>query len=109
MSDIELTRGETEGEFALRGSLSFDTVPGLWAQADGVFQDAPALTIDLGGVERADSAGLALLIEWTRQARDHGQTIRFVNLPEQMLAIARVSGLDNILPFYRAESAPAQS
>lgn len=105
MSAVELNPGGTEGEFALQGSLSIDTVPGLWSRSAGGWQEASALTIDLGAVERVDSAGLALLVEWTRQARENGQGIRFTNLPEQMLAIARVSGLDTILPFDRAEAA----
>lgn len=107
MSRLELERGGTEGEFRLRGALNIDAVPGLWARSNGELEDVPELTIDLSGVERADSAGLALLIEWTRRARENGQDIRFTHLPDQMLAIARVSGLDTMLPFYRADSAPA--
>lgn len=107
MSTVELQRGDSEGAFRLRGNLSVDTVPGLWARIRGELDGGPELTIDLGGVTRADSAGLAMLVEWTRRARVNGQGIRFTNLPEQMLAIARVSGLDNMLPFYRAETAPA--
>lgn len=107
MSAVELQRGDVEGAFRLHGNLSIETVPGLWARTNGELDEVPELTIDLGGVSRADSAGLALLVEWTRRARDNGQGIRFTNLPDQMLAIARVSGLDNMLPFYRAETAPA--
>lgn len=103
MSQVELRRGETEGKYVLRGNLSIDSVPQLWDRTTGEFYDAPALTVDLGEVERADSAGLALLIEWTRRARGSGQDIRFTNLPDQMLAIARVSGLDTMLPFHRAD------
>ncbi|MBA1146094.1 STAS domain-containing protein [Ectothiorhodospiraceae bacterium WFHF3C12] len=98
-----MRRGETEGQFVLEGNLSIESVPRLWERTNGAFHDVPALTIDLGQVERADSAGLALLIDWTRRARDNGQDIRFTNLPDQMLAIARVSGLDTMLPFYRAD------
>lgn len=104
MSEASLTHGGEEGAFALQGSLSVDTVPSLWARANAELHDAPELTIDLQSVERADSAGLALLIEWTRWARQNGQQIRFINLPDQMLAIARVSGLDTMLPFYRADA-----
>lgn len=99
MTDVELKAGDGQGRFALHGSLNADSVPALWQQAGGAFQGARELDIDLSAVERADSAGLALLVEWTRQARQNGQRIRFLNLPEQLLAIARVSGLDTMLPF----------
>ena len=56
---------------------------------------------DLAGVERADSAGLALLIEWMRRARRAGRPVRFLNLPPQMLEIARAASLDRVLPLGR--------
>jgi len=49
-------------------------------------------------VVRADSAGLALLVEWMRAARRAGRPLRYRAIPPQMLAIARVSSLDQVLP-----------
>jgi len=57
-----------------------------------------SIYIDLQAVERSDSAGLALLIEWLRVARHLNKTITFRNIPPQMHAIAQVSGLEEILP-----------
>ncbi len=56
-----------------------------------------AIEIDLKGVTRADSAGLALLVEWLRAAERAGKSISFVNVPVQLSSIARISGLDEIL------------
>jgi len=55
------------------------------------------VTVDLAGVTRSDSAGLALLVEWLRESELAGNTIRFVNVPAQLLSIARVCGLEEIL------------
>ncbi len=63
--------------------------------------DAPAVAVDLREVERSDSAGVALLVAWMRSARQAQRDIRFLNMPSQMLNIARVSGLDAILPLAR--------
>ncbi|WJW74847.1 STAS domain-containing protein [Thiohalobacter sp. IOR34] len=90
-----------EGRFAVRGELSFATVPALLRSSLTLFEAAPRLDIDLSGVERSDSAGLALLVEWMREARRHDKPVRFLNTPRQMLAIARVSSLDQILPLVR--------
>ncbi len=87
--------------FRLSGVLGFHTVPELWQQTRMLFHDCQSLTIDLSGVERSDSAGLALLVEWMREAARCGVELRFVNMPAQMLAIARVSSLDRILPLSR--------
>ncbi|MDE2089048.1 MAG: STAS domain-containing protein [Gammaproteobacteria bacterium] len=86
-----------EGRFRLAGELSFGTVGGLLSQTDALFASAPMLEIDLQGVVRSDSTGLALLVEWLRESARRGKEIRFVNLPPQMLAIARVSNLDQLL------------
>jgi phospholipid transport system transporter-binding protein len=87
------------GSYLLSGELDFATVPVLLERGRAMFAaGAPALRLDLGGVSRADSAGLALLIEWSRAARAAGQEIAFVNVPPQMFAMARVTGLDGVLP-----------
>jgi phospholipid transport system transporter-binding protein len=85
----------------VEGELSFVIVPALQQQAAGLFESARELDVDLSGVERADSAGLALLIEWMREARRRDKALRLLNMPAQMLAIARVSSLDEILPLAR--------
>lgn len=87
-----------EGCYILSGSLSFATVPQACAQGIMLFaHDSPTLTLDLQGITHTDSAGLALMIEWMRNARQRDKQIRFENIPAQMLSIARLSGLDKIL------------
>ncbi len=88
------------GHYILRGQLNFNSVPQLWsANSDLLWADTAAnLEIDLLQLERSDSSGLALLIEWYREAGQQQKKIVFVNLPVQMYEIARISGLDEILP-----------
>ena len=87
--------------FRVIGPLTFATVTRLLGPSLGLLGEADALDIDLGAVPRSDSAGLALLIEWMRHARRRDQPIRFLNMPPQMLAIARASSLDQVLPLVR--------
>ncbi|HHJ16727.1 MAG TPA: STAS domain-containing protein [Gammaproteobacteria bacterium] len=91
----------SNGRLELCGDLSFETVPGLWRDCARCFAEQDTLEIDLDGVERADSAGVALLVECMRQAHQSGKTLRFFNMPAQMLALARVSSLDQVLPLQR--------
>lgn len=100
MSDAQLQR-LASGRYRLRGVLDFDSVPGLSARGPELFDEAETVEVDLAEVARADSAGVALLVEWMQQARRRGGEIRYLNIPSQMLAIARVSGLDHILPLSR--------
>lgn len=86
------------GHYILCGELTFDTVPAIWREQRIPFEEGQALVIDLQQVDRADSAGLALLMEWLRTARREKVDIRFTNVPAQMLSLARVSSLEQILP-----------
>jgi phospholipid transport system transporter-binding protein len=61
------------GLFRVSGELGFGTVLGLLEQSRGLFAQAgESIEIELSAVERVDSAGLALLIEWMREARRRG-------------------------------------
>ena len=86
------------GRYVLSGDLTYDTVPALWRAAEVPLAPDSNLVVDLARVGRSDSAGLALLMEWTREARRNNVAIRFVNVPEQMLSLAKVSSLEKILP-----------
>lgn len=87
------------GHLRIHGELSFASVPALQRAAAGHIERAASpLLIDLGAVQRVDSAGLALLVDWLRQGRRHGLEMRFTGMPDQLMAIARASGLDKLLP-----------
>ncbi len=91
-----------EQQYELSGELSFQSVPGLSGVFMPLVQGNDQLVIRLDQVSRADSAGVAMLLEWLRLAREHGKSLQFLDIPEQMLAIVRVSGLDGILPLSRS-------
>ncbi|MEW6647745.1 MAG: STAS domain-containing protein [Pseudomonadota bacterium] len=80
------------------GDLTFATVTALLNGSSALFSAGSGpLSVDLSGVGRADSAGLALLIEWSRLARAAGRELQFRAVPAQMQAIAAASGLSGIL------------
>jgi phospholipid transport system transporter-binding protein len=51
----------------------------------------------LSRVTEADSAGLAVLVEWLATARVRGAKIRYQCIPAQILAVARISDLESLL------------
>lgn len=85
------------GRWLLQGELDFETVPAALHHAGARMLGNGRLEVDLRDVTRADSAGLALLVEWLRESENAGNEIVFVNIPEQLLSIARVCGLEDIL------------
>ena len=90
-----------DGTVRISGPLTFDTVEAVRAATRaGVgserWQEA-ALTFDLAGVGTADSAGLALLVEWQRTARRAGGRIHFRGTPPALQAIAGLCGVERHL------------
>jgi phospholipid transport system transporter-binding protein len=89
------------GRFAILGDLSFQTVVSVLEESKSLFSDHSIIELDLAGVQRADSAGLALLLEWVNWARNSAREVRFRNIPAQILSIAQISEVEDML--YRAE------
>ena len=82
----------------VHGELDFDSVARLWERVGPLFRTDPIHRIDLSEVSRANSAGVALLVVWLRQARQQRRDLVFVNVPAQMRAIIEVADLDTVLP-----------
>ena len=88
-----------DGHFAARGPLTFDTA--RRARELGVRAVArcagSALEVACGGVTACDSAGLAVLIDWLGAARRAGRTLRYTQLPQGLLALARISEVEELI------------
>lgn len=85
--------------YVISGELNMQTVPDVLTDVENILDASQGdICFDLGEVTRSDSAGLALLVEWMQQAGQRQRKLSFSHLPEQLLAIARVSGLEELLP-----------
>lgn len=94
----EITSSEP-GVLRVSGELTFSTVSAALERSRPLLEAAKGwLVMELADVVRVDSAGLALLIQWMRMARERGVDILFRHIPEQLMAIARASDLEAILP-----------
>ena len=94
-----------EGVWHVVGELGFDTVPGLLAESRRLDAGQSDLIVDLGGVTRANSAGLVLLLEWLDDGRRRQRAVRFRHLPDSLRNIARVSNVVGLLPLAPNETA----
>jgi len=89
--------GET---LALTGALSFETIPTVLEQSAeyAARTDLPdRLTIDFAGITGVDSAAVALLLEWRRQATQRSKRLDFINLPPNLLALAELYGVADLI------------
>ena len=88
---------DSAGVVHLGGALDFATVPALYEHTDGLFAGRERVVIDGAGIERANSAGVALLLEWRAEAQRRGCALGFRALPESLLAVARLAGVEELL------------
>lgn len=87
---------EIEGDtWRIRGDLLFATVEPLLPRLPKLQDQAPPALVDLAGVARVDSAGLALLVDL---ARLRGSALRFRALPDALRSLAEVYGVTPLLP-----------
>ena len=110
-SDRDSFVRESDARVRLQAPLRFATVAALRHRGLELIDAAGAeLTIDLSGVTSTDSAGLALLIDWLARARAANKTLHYVQPPEALLALARLSDVEPLLTGQEAAAggAPAQ-
>lgn len=79
---------------ALQGALTLDTLPALLGRRAALCATA---TLDLSGVTRADSAGLAFLLWLQRHATAEGRPLRFAGASAQLRGLADFLGLRALL------------
>jgi phospholipid transport system transporter-binding protein len=81
----------------MQGDMSFSTAEDILRESESLFEQHTRIEVDLSGVEKADSAGLALLLEWVTWANHTVREIRYTAMPERVLAIAKTTEVDSLL------------
>jgi phospholipid transport system transporter-binding protein len=87
------------GRFAARGALTFANARS--ARSEGLHalrtSSARDLEVDCSGIAHSDSAGLAVLLDWMAVMKKDGRPLCFAHLPAGLLAVARISGVEEML------------
>jgi phospholipid transport system transporter-binding protein len=81
----------------LSGPVTLANVARLLAEGR-VHLDEGVRMVDLAEVTELDSGALALLLTWMREAKTRNRELAFANLPESLQTIARLYGVDGLLP-----------
>lgn len=97
---------QSPGYYTLEGRLTFASIDKETPRSFGYLKGIDSICIDLAQVEATDSAGLALMVEWIRISRMSRVQLRFKNIPEQILALAKLSGLDQT-EYFASDAAEA--
>jgi phospholipid transport system transporter-binding protein len=89
----------SSGHISVGSALTFETARRVCEAGVECFvrDGSPTIEVDCSAVPNADSAGLAVLIEWRRWAHQQGRHLKFMNLPGQISAIAHLSEVSEVL------------
>ncbi|MEY2699978.1 MAG: hypothetical protein RIQ52_733 [Pseudomonadota bacterium] len=93
---IRLLKGRP-GWYRLQGMLTFATAADALRMTRGWLRPKASIQLDLSGIEHTDSAGIALLLEWLRQAELVGATINYYHFPLQLETLIEVNGVDTLI------------
>jgi phospholipid transport system transporter-binding protein len=102
------TRVIASGErWTVAGGLTMDSAAEVLAASRELTLPASGV-ISLRGVDGVDSAGVAVLLAWKRRAAAEGRSLRFAEVPPNLLALARLYGVVELLaPGAERSPAPA--
>ena len=89
----------TAGQVTVTGELTFATARDARQAGVLVLENSRAdrIVVDCAAVTRADSAGLAVLLDWLAWGRRKSRAVSLINLPASLVAIARISEVDELL------------
>jgi len=85
------------GHWRLDGGLTLASVGDLIAEGPRLAADGGDVQLDLAGVDKSSSAGVALLLEWLEQVHRVGGKLRLHNSPAALVRIAEFSNVDGLL------------
>jgi phospholipid transport system transporter-binding protein len=85
------------GTLGVNGVLSFDTATAALRMIQDALAGRTVGRLDLAGVRRSDSAGLACVLAVVAEAAQRGQALQVVNMPTGMQVLAQVCEVDRLV------------
>jgi len=82
--------------WAVSGSLTMASAPALLAASAACALPTQGI-VDLAGVDRVDSAGVAVLLAWKRRAAAEARPLAFACVPQSMASLAQLYGVEELL------------
>lgn len=81
----------------VHGRLTIETVPAVF-EAGLQHLNSGSFLVDFSKVETVDSAAVSLLLGWARAAKREQHDLKVSGLPDDLLSLARLYGVSDLLP-----------
>ena len=82
------------------GPMTLSVATALLAEGEAAIA-GNASAFDLAAVTEMDSSCLAVVFGWTRAAKEAGKSLRLLNPPQNLLSLAAVYGVADLLPQHK--------
>jgi len=79
------------------GAMTLRDATSLLAEGNAALKNAETV-FDLANVDAVDSSAIAVIFGWLREAHEQGKTVRIVHPPQDLLSLADVYGVSELLP-----------
>ena len=100
MPEVAEIREAHNGGLEIVGVIDFYTSPDLLKRILARMKPGGSLEISFAGVKRVDSSAVALMLEWLREGHKRNIKLRYTGLPEMLLSLLSVCGLEGRLPIH---------
>ena len=88
---------DTPATLGVTGVLDFETAAPALRAIQFTLATSQVTRLDLAGVSRCDSAGLACVLAAVAEASRHGRELRVIHMPAGMQALASVCEVDGLI------------
>jgi phospholipid transport system transporter-binding protein len=82
---------------SLSGAVTLEVSPKLFQSGLTFPKGISQLSVDWSKVDAVDSSAISLMLAWQRAAQRQNVQLRFINLPENLLSLANLYGVTELL------------
>lgn len=95
-----------DNKLQLSGNVTIATVSALLGEALKLQAESGPkgkVLIDFAGLEKVDSSAVSLMLVWVREAQRSRMDLHFANVPANLMSLAKLYGVAELLPVGAAE------
>ena len=92
----------TGDRFQVSGDVTMATVSALLNQ-DLKLRANSEMVIDFSRLEKVDSSAVSLMLVWVREAQRNKVILSFINVPDNLMSLAKLYGVAELLTLSTAE------
>lgn len=92
----------TGDRLQIAGSVTMATVSALFNEGLKPRENG-GVTVDFAKIEKVDSSAVSLMLVWMREAQRNKARLSFINVPDNLLSLAKLYGVAELLTLSTAE------